>query len=158
MAQDGARIERNRVYLLPGGATLSVPGGHVCVPKNGGSIEYPGDVLFTSLAQLRGARAVGVVLSGSGSDGACGVQAIKRCGGVTFAQHPGSARVPSMPISAIETGCVDFVLSPCEMARELARVVGSFADPARAATAATYQFASVAQAASAPLKLEYTPK
>jgi two-component system, chemotaxis family, CheB/CheR fusion protein len=122
LAQDGAEPERNHVYLLPGTATLEVPGGRICVPKKSNPIDYPGDALFTSLAQLRGACSVGVVLSGTGADGARGVRAIKRSGGVTFAEHPGSARLPSMPICAIETGCVDFVLRPYEIARELARI------------------------------------
>jgi two-component system CheB/CheR fusion protein len=125
-AHDGAEPERNHVYLLPGNATLGVPGGRICVTKESSPIDYPGDALFTSLAQLRGACSVGVVLSGAGADGACGVRAIKRSGGVTFAEHPGSARFPSMPISAIETGCVDFVLRPYEIALELARLSGLF--------------------------------
>jgi two-component system, chemotaxis family, CheB/CheR fusion protein len=131
LAHDGAEPERNHVYLLPDSATLEVPGGRICVPKKSNPIDYPGDALFTSLAQLRGACSVGVVLSGTGADGARGVRAIKRSGGVTFAEHPGSARLPSMPISAIETGCVDFVLRPYEIARELARLGGLFEASAR---------------------------
>lgn len=135
-AHDGAEPERNHVYLLPDSATLDVPGGRIRLPKKLSPIDYPGDALFTSLAQLRGACAVGVVLSGTGADGARGVRAIKRNGGVTFAEHPGSARIPSMPISAIETGCVDFVLRPFEIARELARLSGLFEASGRSAACA----------------------
>jgi chemotaxis response regulator CheB len=87
-----------------------------------GGLDHPGDTLFTSLAQERGASAIGVVLSGAGADGALGVRAIKLAGGTTFAQYPGSARFPSMPINAIETECVGFVLRPYEIAHELARL------------------------------------
>jgi two-component system CheB/CheR fusion protein len=121
-AQDDAEPERNHVYLLPANATLTLPGGRIRVEKKAGSLDFPGDVLFTSLAQERGAGAVGVVLSGTGSDGALGARAIKKSGGITFAQHPGSARFPSMPLSAIDSGCVDFVLRPYEIARELVRL------------------------------------
>jgi len=70
------------------------------------------------------------VLSGEGSDGALGIQALKQAGGLTFAQYPGSARFPGMPISAIETGCVEFVLRPNEIARELAQLSRHAALPA----------------------------
>jgi two-component system, chemotaxis family, CheB/CheR fusion protein len=136
-AHDGAEPERNHVYLLPGNATLAVPSGRLCVTTKSDPVDYPGDALFTSLAQIRGACSVGVVLSGRGADGACGVRAIKHIGGVTFAEHPGSARFPSMPINAIETGCVDFVLRPYEIARELARLGGLSAASTRSAPCGT---------------------
>jgi two-component system, chemotaxis family, CheB/CheR fusion protein len=119
---DGAEPELNHVYLAPADATLTVSGGRIRVTQKASGLHHPGDILFASLAQERGAAAVGVVLSGTGSDGACGVRAINQSGGTTFAQHPGSARLPSMPISAVETGCVGFVLRPYEIARELVRL------------------------------------
>jgi two-component system CheB/CheR fusion protein len=97
-------------------------GGRIRVTPDAGGLHHPGDTLFTSLAEERGDGAIGVVLSGGGSDGALGIRAIKKGGGTTFAQYPGSARYPSMPISAIETGCVDIVLRPNEIARELVRL------------------------------------
>jgi hypothetical protein len=75
-----------------------------------------------SLAQEFGTNAIGVILSGGGTDGGLGVRAIKHAGGLTFAQYPGSARFPNIPINAIDSGCVDFVLRPNEIAHELARV------------------------------------
>jgi two-component system CheB/CheR fusion protein len=66
-------------------------------------------------------HAIGVVLSGGDSDGSLGMCEIKRAGGLTFAQHPDSARFPFMPRHAIETGCVDFVLRPNEIAGEIGR-------------------------------------
>jgi two-component system, chemotaxis family, CheB/CheR fusion protein len=122
MAAEGMLTEQGHVYLLPARAVLTIKGGRVRVeesPKH--SKQQPGDILLASLARDRRESAIAVVLSGGGSDGALGTQAVKRCGGLTFAQYPGSARFPSMPISAIDTGCVDRVLWPHEIARELAR-------------------------------------
>ena len=82
----------------------------------------PVDDLFHSLAEDRGSNAIGVSLSGSGSDGALGMQAIKGEGGVTFAQDEASAKFSSMPKAAIELGCVDFILPPAKIAEELVRI------------------------------------
>jgi two-component system CheB/CheR fusion protein len=79
----------------------------------------PIDVLFLSLAEERGPNVIGVILSGSGSDGAKGIQAIKETGGITFAEEENSASFFGMPSSAIQTGCVDFILNPCEIAQGL---------------------------------------
>jgi two-component system, chemotaxis family, CheB/CheR fusion protein len=132
-ATDGMVAERDHVYVIPASAILTMTGRRIRVSANGGGLHHPGDLLFTSLAKECGDSAVGVVLSGAGSDGAVGVQAIKRVGGITFAQYPGSARFPGMPISAIETGCVTFVLRPNEIARELSREATCAAGAARPA-------------------------
>lgn len=123
LARDGTVAEQGHVYLTPANATLTMSGRRIRVAANVGQSHHPGDILFASLAQECGVGAIGVVLSGGGADGARGVQAIRQRGGTTFAQHPGSARFPTMPINAIETGCVGFVLRPNEIARELARRV-----------------------------------
>lgn len=121
-ARDGLVVEPEHVYLTAVNATLTMTAGRICVIPNAGGLHHSGDSLLTSLAEERGRSAIGVVLSGEGFDGTLGVQAIRRGGGATLAQYPGSARFPSMPISAIETRCVDFVLRPNEIARELARL------------------------------------
>jgi two-component system CheB/CheR fusion protein len=121
-AQDGVVAEQHHVYVMTANTTLTMIGGRIRVTPKAGGLHHPGDILFTSLAEERGDGAIGVVLSGEGSDGAFGVQAIKQGGGATLAQYPGSARFPGMPINAIETGCVRFVLRPNEIARELARL------------------------------------
>lgn len=121
-AQNDVATEQRHVYVMTANTTLAVSGGRIRVTPKAGGDHHPGDILFTSLAEERGQGAIGVVLSGEGSDGACGIQAIRQSGGATLAQHPGSARFPSMPINAIETGCVDFVLRPDDIARELARL------------------------------------
>jgi chemotaxis response regulator CheB len=78
--------------------------GHLRVVPRAGGLYQPADILFTSLAEERARRAIGVVLSGGDGDGALGIQAIKQAGGITFAQEPSSAKFPSMPKHAIETG------------------------------------------------------
>jgi two-component system, chemotaxis family, CheB/CheR fusion protein len=130
-AQDGVMPERDHVYVMRANTTLTITGGHFSVIPAASGPYRPGDTLFTSLAEDRGDGAIGVVLSGGGSDGALGVQAIRKGGGTTFAQYPGSARFPSMPISAIETGCVDAVLRPNEIAHALIRRSHNVAEPAR---------------------------
>ena len=126
-AQDDVITEQRHVYLMTANTTLTVTGGRIRVTPKAGGHHHPGDNLFTSLAKERGGTAIGVILSGEGSDGACGIRAIRQSGGTTLAQYPGSARFPSMPINAIETGCVDFVLRPDEIARKLARLCASLA-------------------------------
>ena len=123
-AHDGVLAEPDHVYVMSASTTLTVSGGRIRVTPKAGGPHHPGDILFTSLAEERRDRAIGVVLSGEGSDGALGIQAIKQGGGITLAQSPGCARFPSMPINAIETGCVRFVLRPNEIARELVRLSG----------------------------------
>lgn len=121
-ARDGTVAKQEHIYLILAGSTPTMTDRRIRVTPNADKEQHPGDILFASLAEEHGDRAIGVVLSGGGSDGALGVQAIKRRGGTTFAQYPGSARFPSMPISAIETRCVSFVLRPNEIARELTRL------------------------------------
>lgn len=68
------------------------------------------DLLFESVAGTYGSRAIGVVLSGSGRDGATGIRAIKEAGGITLAQSPETAEFKPMPQAAVDTGCIDFIL------------------------------------------------
>src|SRR5205085_9727253 len=82
------------------------------------------DHFFESLAESRGSSAIGVILSGTGTDGTAGLRAIKAAGGLTFAQDPRSAKFDAMPNSAIRAGFADAVLTPREIAREIERVAG----------------------------------
>jgi two-component system CheB/CheR fusion protein len=156
-AHDGAAVEQGHVYVTGAKTTLTVTDGRIrATPTAGAGPHHPGDALFTSLAQDCGHRAIGVVLSGEGSDGAHGIQALRHGGGATLAQYPGSARFPSMPINAIETGCVRFVLRPNEIARELARLSGDAheslarrVEPARVSLAAGRPLTAPASAAQA---------
>ncbi len=118
----GLMVEHGRLYVIPPNVISTMTGARICVVPAANGIDCSADALFTSLAQEFGNNAVGVILSGGGSERALGIQAIKHAGGITFAQYPGSARFPNTPISAIETGCVDFVLRPNEIAQQLARI------------------------------------
>ncbi len=84
--------------------------------------RMPVDALFRSVASDRGAGSMAVVLSGAASDGSFGLGAVKEAGGITFAQDPRTAEHDAMPLSAIASGCVDFVLAPQEIAREIAGI------------------------------------
>jgi two-component system, chemotaxis family, CheB/CheR fusion protein len=122
-AREGVEIQPDHVYVLPPNSTLTLVDNFLHL-ANRETIEQrrsPVDILFDSLAD-RGISAIGVILSGSGSDGAKGVQTLKEAGGIIFAQEENSARFSGMPKSAIQTGCVDFVLSPSMIARELVRM------------------------------------
>jgi two-component system, chemotaxis family, CheB/CheR fusion protein len=115
-------VEHGRLYVISPNATLTMTGARICVTPAASGIDCPADAVFIWLAQEFGNNAIGVILSGGGTDGALGVRAIKHAGGLTFAQYPGSARFPNIPINAIDSGCVDFVLRPNEIAHELARI------------------------------------
>src|SRR6516164_921325 len=120
----GMKIEANNVYVIPPNATMSIF-DHVLqlqAREETRGIPMPIDHFMRSLAEANGNRSVGVVLSGSGTDGTLGMAEIQAQGGVTFAQDNESAKYNSMPHSAIAAGCVDYILAPRHMARELARI------------------------------------
>jgi len=120
----GMRPEPDLIYVLPANASVTLQNGQFKLggrlPANGPMM--PIDVFFRSLAIEQQHRAIGVVLSGMGSDGTLGLQEIKGQGGITFAQDHETAKHFPMPASAIAAGCVDFVLAPAALARELIRI------------------------------------
>ena len=121
------RIEAkpDTVYVLPANKCLICKGGKlVLTPMRPERPTLAIDHFFESLAQAEGARAIGVLLSGSGSDGTAGLRAIKAAGGITFAQDEQTAKFPAMPRNAIQAGFVDAVLSPKQIAEELDRIAG----------------------------------
>jgi two-component system CheB/CheR fusion protein len=119
------RVEPDMVYVIPPNAEITVVGGrlHLAEPAQPRGMRLPIDVLFCSLARDQGERAIGVVLSGMGSDGTLGLQAIKGQGGLTLAQAPASAQFDSMPKSAIEAGACDIVAPASELPRRILLVV-----------------------------------
>ncbi len=113
-AANGMAVEADHVYVIPANADLTIAGGVLNLTprtQTPGS-HMPIDRFFRSLAAECGSRAIGVILSGTGSDGSAGVDAIKAAGGVTFAQDVATAKFATMPQAAVATGCVDFVLPP----------------------------------------------
>ncbi|MFH5805274.1 chemotaxis protein CheB, partial [Alienimonas sp. DA493] len=119
---DETAIERNHVYVIPPNCTLTIEEGVLRTrsPFEPHGQRMPIDNFFRSLAEDQGDRAVGVVLSGAGSDGTLGLKAIREHGGLTLAQEPATAQYDSMPRSAAEAGAVDRVL-PVEEMPELLR-------------------------------------
>ncbi len=118
------QAEPNRVYVIPSSADLDIAQGSLSlVPRqHTGRPHLPIDSFFRALAEDLPGRAIGVVLSGSASDGTEGLRAIKAAGGITFAQDPQSAQFRSMPESALAAGVVDFRLPPEGISRELVRL------------------------------------
>jgi two-component system, chemotaxis family, CheB/CheR fusion protein len=116
-------VRPNHVYVIPPDKRLSVARGLLRLGERGQAAGAARsiDSFLESLAREQQGRAIGVILSGTASDGTLGLEAIKAEGGVTFAQDE-SAKYDSMPRSAMAAGCVDFVLSPEGIARELARI------------------------------------
>jgi two-component system CheB/CheR fusion protein len=126
-ATNNMRVEPNCVYVIRPNTELSVVNGALNLepPTEPRGMRLPINVLFSSLAGAQAERAVAVVLSGMGSDGTLGLQAVKAMGGLTVVQQPETAQFDSMPKSAIEAGCGDIVAAPADMpARILAYIAG----------------------------------
>ncbi|HTU20312.1 MAG TPA: CheR family methyltransferase, partial [Gemmataceae bacterium] len=121
---EGMSVHVNEVYLLPPNTNMALTDGRLeLTPRSftpGG--HMPIDHLFRSLAIVRGSQAIGIVLSGGGTDGALGLQAIKSEGGIAFAQDEKTAKHASMPRAAILDGTIDYVLRPSDIACELERL------------------------------------
>ena len=119
---DMDKIQPNNVFVIPYNRGIEVTDGHIkLIPRSDSSAAVSIDVLFSSLAQAQKERVIGIILSGSASDGTIGMKTIKDEGGLTFAQDD-TAKFTSMPHSAIAAGVVDFTLSPKDIALELARL------------------------------------
>ena len=122
-ATHNQRVQANHVYIIPPNASLGIAGGVLKLQprsRDRAALRVI-DLFFEALAKDQHELAVGVILSGSATDGTLGLETIKAEGGLTFAQDD-SARCDSMPRSAVAAGCVDFVLSPQAIAKELARI------------------------------------
>jgi two-component system CheB/CheR fusion protein len=114
--EDGMEIKPDRVHLIPPASVMSVSRNQLRLsPKNPRGLTLPIDLFFTALAREFGKYAIGVVLSGTGSDGTRGAVAINDAGGLLLAQEPESAKFDGMPRSVIATGLVDGILPPEEL-------------------------------------------
>jgi two-component system CheB/CheR fusion protein len=114
-------LEPNHVYVIPPNANLNSIDTHLRLTQlEGRRIKRATiDHFLRTLAETHGEQAIGVILSGAGSDGALGIRQIKEHGGLTLAQHPREAEYGSMPQSAIATGTVDIVLPVRDLAEEI---------------------------------------
>ena len=120
--QHTVRIEAGHVYIISPNTSLRVRKGHLVQEARPAEFFKPIDIFFESLAEEFRDRAIGIVLSGTATDGTLGLKRIKGEGGITFAQNQ-TAKFDSMPRSAVAAGVVDFVLSPRQIAEELASIV-----------------------------------
>ncbi|MGH9414387.1 MAG: CheR family methyltransferase, partial [Terriglobales bacterium] len=123
-ATDGVLPQAGHVYVLPAGQEMVLKAGKLRLnPRPAHEISQPIDLFMRSLAAERKSAAIGVVLAGTASDGTLGLEAIKAQGGICFAQSEDTTQFSGMIRSALSSGCVDYVLPPADIARELSRVV-----------------------------------
>lgn len=118
--------EPGTIYVTPPNSDVIARDGQLCLAEPFGHPATPkpsADRLFQSLADQFGERSVGIVLSGTGSDGSYGVQAIREAGGITIAQDVDSAKYDGMPASAIATGCIDLTQTPERIGQQFERIL-----------------------------------
>ncbi len=128
-AREGQVIQRGHVYLIPPRKNMVITPErklHLVDKPDRHELNLPIDIFFKSLAEVCGERSVGVVLTGTGSDGSRGIQSIKEAGGLLMVQDPETARFDGMPHSAITTGLVDYVLAIEQMPEELFTYIRHF--------------------------------
>src|ERR1700722_17441979 len=121
---DGMQIQPDHLYVIQPDTELELAGTALRMtarPPASKGVHMPIDRFLRSLAQECGGAPIAVILSGAGTDGAAGLQAVKAVGGLTFAQDPGTAKFASMPEAAIESGCVDLVMSTDAIAEALTK-------------------------------------
>lgn len=125
LAEDGDMLQVDHIYMVPAGSDGRVRQGRIqLLPPVVGSFSVPSiNVLFSSIAQEYSNHAVGIVLSGTRSDGVAGCRDIKAQGGIILAQEPNSAKFDGMPVAAIEAGVVDSVVLETQMIQELYRLL-----------------------------------
>lgn len=123
-ATNRMKVLPNHIYIIPPNRMMLIKGGTLLLEprRERGAEHLPVDFFFRSLAADLKNRAIGVILSGTASDGAAGMKAIKAEGGITFAQDEKSAKYYGMPRSAVIAGAVDFVFTPGEIASYLAKI------------------------------------
>lgn len=123
--QDGMVVEPDTIYLMPPKKEMIISGGKLLLTDKdpGQGLTLPIDHFFRSLAQDLGEGAIGIILSGTGSDGSRGIRAIHDAGGLVLVQSVDTAKFDGMPKSAVETGVADFVLPVQEMPATLMRYI-----------------------------------
>jgi two-component system CheB/CheR fusion protein len=120
-AEDGMKVAPNRIHVIPPDTTMFVDGDSLKVEKAkpARGARKPIDEFFRSLAEQKGDKAVGIIFSGTGSDGTQGLREIKFAGGMSMVQDPSTAKFDAMPANAIQAGVVDVVDSSSELAHKL---------------------------------------
>src|SRR3989449_5996486 len=121
---DGIRVKPGHVYVIPPNTTMTISKRvlHLTPRVEVDRRHTPIDRFLESLAQDKKSRAIGIILSGTSSDGIHGLKAIKAEGGITIAQDEKSAKYSDLPRSAVAAGCVDLILRPQDIAQELVKL------------------------------------
>lgn len=125
---DGLAPEPNVIYVTPPKTDVVYEGGNLNLVDPSHEVASPKpsvDRFLLSLADGHGEKSMAIILSGTGTDGAYGVQAIREAGGITIAQDTESAKYDGMPMAAMQTGCVDLVLRPFEIGTHLQKILTS---------------------------------
>jgi two-component system chemotaxis response regulator CheB len=128
LAENGERIDRGTIYVAPPDRHLLVGKTHRLSLTESEVVHFlrpSADLLFESVAGAYGARAIACVLTGSGSDGAAGVRAVKARGGTVVVEDPGSAEFKGMPEAAVGTGTADFVVALDEISATITGLVAA---------------------------------
>lgn len=120
-AENGMSVEPNNVYVIPSKKTMTIKNGKIkLTEKKVANIPNNAiDIFFQSLAEEKGSRSIAIILSGTGTDGTRGAEAVKKAGGLVIVQDPVTAKFDGMPNSAIIGGYADFILSPELMPEEI---------------------------------------
>ncbi|MDO8273460.1 MAG: CheR family methyltransferase [Gammaproteobacteria bacterium] len=129
-ATQGMRIKSDNLYVIPSNTELTVVNGALMLakPAEPRGLRLPINILFSSLARACGDGAIAVTLSGMGSDGTLGAQAVKAVGGLSVVQEPSSAQFDSMPKSAIAAGCADIIASASDLPARILAFVAQVPD------------------------------
>jgi two-component system CheB/CheR fusion protein len=122
---DGMSLEANAIYLMPPRKNMLIGEGKLLLSDQmpDAQLHMPIDIFLRSLAEDQQHKAIGIVLSGTGSDGTRGIKAMKESGGLVIVQEPGSAKFDGMPISAYNTGLADLLMPPCDMGINLEKFI-----------------------------------
>ena len=123
--KDGMEVKPDNLYLIPPRMNMTIFSGKLFLTEQDHSraMNLPIDIFMRSLAKDLGKNAIGVILSGTGSDGTLGIRAIKENGGMVISQDDRTAKFDGMPRSSISTGMVDYILTPGEMPEALINYV-----------------------------------
>ena len=131
LISNGLMVEPNQVYIIPSNRDLHVENGCFHLRPISKPRGWPDviTVFLQSLTHHWSGKLIAVIVSGYDGDGAAALCGIREAGGISIAQKPGTAKQPDMPESAIESGCIDFVLSPEDIARQIVQIAQSVAKP-----------------------------
>jgi len=121
--EDGVEVVPGRIYLIPRKKNMTIYKRKLFLTEQEHGLNLPIDIFLRSLAEDAGEKAVGVILSGTGSDGTRGIRAIKEAGGLVIVQDGDDAKFDGMPRSAVSTGIVDFILPAAKIPEELGNFV-----------------------------------